>query len=106
MTLLRAFQKPECGPAIPTFRGKHLEHFTFVVNRAPQIAGLPVDPHEHLIKVPAPVRIPMMINSALPDLRGKQRTEAVPPVPHGLVADADATLGQQFLDLGQFKDLV
>ena len=57
ITLHRAFQKPEGGPAIPPFRGKNLKHFTFVVNGAPQIAGLPVDPHEHLIKVPAPVRM-------------------------------------------------
>ena len=33
ITLHRAFQKPECGPAIPPFRGKNLKHFTFVVNR-------------------------------------------------------------------------
>ena len=101
ITLHRAFQKPECSPAIPPFRYKNLKHFPFVVNRAPQIAGLPVDPYEHLIKVPAPVRIPMMINPALADLGGKQRTEPVPPVPHGLVADIDATLGQQVLNLPQ-----
>ena len=101
ITLHRAFQKPECGPAIPPFRGKNLKHFTFVVNGAPQIAGLPVDPHEHLIKVPAPVRIPMTMNPTPPDLGCKQRTEPVPPVPHGLVADVDATLGQQVLDLPQ-----
>ena len=96
-----SFQKPECDPAIPPFRGKNLKHFAFVVNRAPQIAGLPVDPHEHLIKVPAPVRIPMTLNPALADLGCKQRTEAVPPVPHGLVADVDATLRQQVFDLPQ-----
>ena len=96
-----SFQKPECGPAIPPFRCKNLKQFTFVVNRAPQIEGLPVDPHEHLIKAPAPVRIPMTLNPALADLGCKQRTEAVPPVPHGIVADVDATLGQQVFDLSQ-----
>ena len=101
ITLHRAFQKPECGPAIPPFHCKNVKHFTFVVNRAPQIAGLPVDPHEHLIKVPAPVRIPMTMNPTLADLRAKQRTKPVPPVPHGLVADVDATLGQQVFDLSQ-----
>ena len=94
ITLHRAFQKPECSPAIPPFRCKNLKHFPFVVNRTPQIVGLPVDPYEHLIKVPAPVRIPMTMNPALADLRGKQRTEPVPPVPHGLVADVDATLNR------------
>ena len=43
----------------------------------------------------------MTMNPALADLGGKQRTEPVPPVPHGLVADVDATLGQQVLDLTQ-----
>ena len=88
----RAPRKLKRSPAIPPFRGQDLEHFSFVVNRAPQIAALPVDPHEHLIKVPASDRIPMMMNPALADLRSKQRTEPVPPVAHGLVADVDAGL--------------
>ena len=29
-----------------TFRCKNLKHFPFVVNRTPQIVGLPVDPYE------------------------------------------------------------
>ena len=41
------------------------------------------------------------MNPALPFLGCKQRTKPVPPVPHGLVADLDATLGQQILDLPQ-----
>ena len=40
----------------------------------------------------------MTMNPTPPDLGCKQRTEPVPPVPHGLVADVDATLGQQVLD--------
>ena len=43
----------------------------------------------------------MMMIPALADLRGKQLTEPVPPVAHGLVADVDATLDQQVLDLPQ-----
>ena len=35
ITLHRAFQKPECSPAIPPFRCKNLKHFPFVVNRTP-----------------------------------------------------------------------
>ena len=41
------------------------------------------------------------MNAALPDLRAKQWTEPVPPQPYGLMADVDATLGQQVLDLPQ-----
>jgi len=35
----------------------------------------------------------------LPDFRGKQGTEPVPPEPHGLVAEIDATLEQHIFDL-------
>jgi len=41
------------------------------------------------------------MNSALPDLDGEQRTEPVPPAPHRLMTNVDATLGQQVLDLAQ-----
>ena len=61
--------------------------------------GLPVDPDTHLIKMPAPQRIESMMNTAFPDLRGKQWTKAVPPVPHGLMADVDAALTQKIFDL-------
>src|SRR5277367_222893 len=35
-----------------------LEHLTFMVNGAPKIAKLAVDPHKHLIQVPAPAAVP------------------------------------------------
>ena len=39
------------------------------------------------------------MNASFPDLRGEHRTEPVPPVPNRLVADIDATLEQEILDL-------
>jgi hypothetical protein len=36
-----------------------------------------------------------------PDLGGKHRAEPVPPVPHGLVADLDASLVQQVFEVAQ-----
>ena len=41
------------------------------------------------------------MNTACPDLRGKQRTKAVPSIPHGLIADLDAALEQEVFDLSQ-----
>ena len=41
------------------------------------------------------------MNTAFPDLRGKQWARAVPPVPHGLMADVDAALKQEIFDLSQ-----
>ena len=61
--------------------------------------GRPVDPDTHLIKRPPPQRIGPMMHTAFPDLRGKHWTNAVPPVPHGLMADVDAALTQTIFDL-------
>jgi hypothetical protein len=43
----------------------------------------------------------MVIQPALSDLRSKQEAEAVPPVPHRLMADVDPTLMQEIFDLAQ-----
>ena len=73
---------------------------TFVIHGAPKVVCLAVDPDEHLVQMPSPLRIASMLpNSPLPDLRGEHRTEPVPPEPHGLMADVDATLEQQILYL-------
>jgi hypothetical protein len=40
-----------------------------------------------------------MLNAALSDFSGKDRAESIPPEPHRLVADIDATLEEQILDL-------
>ena len=60
-----------------------------------------VDPDEHLIKMPAPVRPVTPDYPPLPDLGRKQRAKAVPPVPYGLMADVDAALEQKIFDLTQ-----
>jgi len=62
---------------------------------------LSIDPDEHLVQVPTPARIRSMMKAPLPYLRGKHRTETVPPEPHRLVADVNAPLGEQILDLPQ-----
>jgi hypothetical protein len=62
---------------------------------------LTVDTHKILIQMPTPAGIGWMMNSALPDLRGELRAEPVPPEAHRLVADVDAALEKQILDLAQ-----
>ena len=99
--LHRAPQKLKRSRAISLFRGVDLEHFTFMINRAPQIMCLAIDTHEHLVQVPAPLWVWSAMNSPLPDLCGEQRTEPVPTEPHRLMTNVDATLGQQVLDLAQ-----
>ena len=96
-----ALQKGERRTAIPPFRSKDLKHFAFVIDRTPEVKHLAVYPREHLVHVPAPVRIAPVRNAAFPDLGRKHRTETVPPVPYRLMADIDATLEQNVLDLAQ-----
>jgi len=57
VTLHRTLQKLKRSPAIPAFRRKSLEHLAFVIDSAPEVMRLAVDPHEHLVRVPAPTRI-------------------------------------------------
>ena len=42
-----------------------------------------------------------MTNTAFLDLRGTHWANAVPPGPHGLLADVDATLKEKIFDLSQ-----
>jgi len=43
------------------------------------------------------------MNASFPDLRREHRTKPVPPEPHCFVADIDAPLEQEILDLSQRK---
>jgi hypothetical protein len=99
--LHRASQKLQCSLAIPAFRGKDLERLTFMINGPPEIVRLTIDRHEHLVQMPAPLRITPVLDTPLLNLGSKNRTEPVPPEPHRLMADIDATLEKQIFDLAQ-----
>ena len=62
---------------------------------------LAVDADTHLIKMPTPVLPVAPAYPSPPDLAGKQRAEAIPPIPYRLMADVDTALEQQILDLSQ-----
>ena len=73
-----------------------------MIYSTPEVVGHPVDLHHDLVEVPAPVRQgPHSLDPLAPDLGGKHRAEPVPPKPHSLVADLDATLVQQVLDVAK-----
>jgi hypothetical protein len=55
--------------------------------------------------MPTPAGIRLVLNASLADRRGEHRTEAVPPQPHGFVADIDPALEQQIFDLPQRKGI-
>jgi hypothetical protein len=64
--------------------------------------ALAVDLHEHLIQMPAPlVAIAHRLHPPATDLGSEQLAKSVPPKPHRLMADVDATLVQQILDVAQ-----
>ena len=72
-----------------------------MIYRSPEIMRLSIDPDEDLVQVPTPVRIRLLVKASLPDLVGEHRTEAIPPEPYRLVANVDAALEQNILDLSQ-----
>lgn len=84
------------------FRNVVFEDVTLVIDCAPQLVGLAVDFHENLVKVPAPLSKPQRgADKALPYLACIHRPLPVPPEPDGLVAQIDAALEQQVLDVSQ-----
>ena len=73
-----------------------------MVDGAPKIAELAVDPHNDLIQMPAPLRTAAhMRHASLADLGREHWTKPVPPEPDGLMTDVDSALGQQILDVAQ-----
>ncbi len=70
-----------------------------MINCPPEIMRLTIDPDEYLVHVPAPLRITAMMNTSFPDLRGKRRTEPVPPIPNCLVTNINAALEEKIFDL-------
>jgi hypothetical protein len=72
----------------------------FVVNSSPKVVRLAIDLHENLAQVQLPVRIGSHpAYPVSPDLRRKHRAKSVPPKPDSFMADLDATLVQQILDI-------
>lgn len=65
---------------------------------------LATDTHEGFVEMPAPARKASMSNASHSDFGGELWTEAIPPELHPLVADVDAALKQQILDLERITD--
>ncbi len=53
----RPFDKLQRCLAIPTLCGKDFEHLAFVIDGPPEVMCFTVDPHEHLVQMPAPLRV-------------------------------------------------
>ena len=62
---------------------------------------LAVGLHEHLVQVPAPSAGFHAFEPALADLRGKHRTELVPPESHSFMAHINAALMEQIFHIAE-----
>jgi hypothetical protein len=94
----------ECqsGSFVTFLRNVAFENLTLVIHRTPQIMRFAVDLHEHLVEVPAPVaETPHPRTALTPDVGCEQRAEPIPPQPHRLVANVDAALEEQILNVAQ-----
>ncbi len=102
MTLQRLLHEAQGSSLVPGLRDVALEDLALLVDGAPEVNHLAVQPDVHLVEVPAPLAKTAHPVHPLPAyVGGEHRTEPVPPVAHGLMADVDAALGQQVLDVPQ-----
>src|SRR6056297_1346059 len=100
--LLQCFlEEFECGLPVTRLRDEAFQHLAFVINSTPQVVLFAIDLHEHLVQTPAPPAGAHALDPPLSDLGGEDRTEPMPPEPDGLVADVDAALMEQVLDIPQ-----
>ena len=71
-----------------------------MIDRPPQLDHIAIQLHVHLIELPPPVAEAPHATDPLPTYVGcEHRGEPVPPVPHPFMADVDAALEQQVLNI-------
>ena len=70
-----------------------------MIDGPPEIVRLAIDFYDHLVEMPSPPAGSHPLDAPLSDLGREHRTEPVPPEPHRLVADIDAPLMEQVLDV-------
>lgn len=65
-----------------------------MVDCPPEVVRLAIDLHENFVDVPPPAAGLHTLDAAFPDLGGKLRTKAMPPISNCLVADIDTSFVQ------------
>ena len=92
----------QCGFLVPLLCDEAFKDLTLVIDRPPEIMSLAVDLHEHLVEMPAPLGPGTQTFGAFPaDFSGEHQPKPVPPETDGFVANIDAALVQQILDISQ-----
>ena len=78
------------------------QYLALVIDGSPEVVGLAVDLHEHLIKVPTPMAKPThRAHSLAADIGREHRAKSIPPESDSLMTEIDAALEQQVLDVAQ-----
>ena len=86
----------QSGALVSSLCDNNLQNLAFMIHGPPEAVSLAIDLHEDLVDVPLPLGVrPQLLNTFSSDLRGEHRTQAVPPVPHCLVAHIDPAFVQQ-----------
>ena len=93
-------QKLQRSMAIPALGDIGFEHFTFVIDRSPEIVSDPVYFYENLVQMTLPLGLGAQpVCTSFSNLSGEHRSETVPREPHHLVTEIDASLVEQILDV-------
>ena len=74
-----------------TLSFRDVEDFAFVIDGAPQEHSLPIDPHHHLLQMPAAGGN----GPGFPQVAGEEISEFPCPAADNLIAHVDATLGHK-----------
>ena len=73
-----------------------------MIHSAPEGVPLAIDLHEDLVEMPLPPGVgAKLLNPFSSDLRGKHRTEPIPPVPHCLVAYIDPAFMKEIFNVSE-----
>src|SRR3712207_983984 len=93
----QALEEALGGRGIPPILDQDVQHHAVLIHRAPEVMQLAVDLQEDLVQVPGVARLrPSPTQPA-----GELAAELQAPLPDALVADHDAPLGEDQLDVSE-----
>jgi len=96
----RFLEEFQCCFLVPAFGNEALEHFTLVMDGAPEVVFDAVDLHEDLVEVPAPmVEMTHRLHPTTTDFGREDGAEPVPPIADRFVRYVDAALVEKILDV-------
>jgi hypothetical protein len=92
------------GFAVPVLCDVAFQHLALMIHGPPKGMRLAADLHENLVQVPSPIRVRThLLDTFTTNFCGEHWAKSIPPIPHRFVADVDAALVQQVLDIAERK---